>query len=30
MSENKYDERFKDNKDYQKWKRETPMFIPKL
>ncbi|GAB7340409.1 hypothetical protein MBLNU457_6845t1 [Dothideomycetes sp. NU457] len=30
MSENKYDERFKDNKDYQKWKRDTPMFIPKI
>ncbi|KAL9059462.1 MAG: hypothetical protein Q9162_001160 [Coniocarpon cinnabarinum] len=30
MSEKKYDERFKDNKDYQKWKREVPMFFPKL
>ena len=30
MSEKKYDERFKDNKDYQKWKQEVPMFFPKL
>ena len=30
LSEGKYDKRFKDNKDYQKWKRETPMFFPKL
>ena len=30
MSENKYDKRYGDREDYQKWKRETPMFIPKL
>lgn len=30
MSEKKYDRRFKGNKEYEKWKRETPMFIPKL
>ncbi|KAB8336810.1 hypothetical protein FH972_021119 [Carpinus fangiana] len=30
LSENKYDKKFKDNQDYQKWKRETPMFFPKL
>lgn len=30
LSEGKYDKRFKDNKDYWKWKRETPMFFPKL
>ncbi|KZM26069.1 uncharacterized protein EKO05_0005845 [Ascochyta rabiei] len=30
LSENKYDERYGDRKDYQKWKRETPMFVPKL
>ena len=30
MSEKKYDKRFKDNKDYQKWKSETPVLIPKL
>ena len=22
--------RFKGNKDYEKWKRETPMFVPKI
>ena len=30
MSEGKYDKRYGDRKDYQKWKEETPMFIPKL
>ena len=30
MSEGKYDKRYGDREDYQKWKRETPMFIPKL
>lgn len=30
MSENKYDKRYGDREDYQKWKRETPMFFPKL
>jgi len=30
MSETKYDKRYGDRKDYQKWKKETPMFIPKF
>lgn len=30
LSENKYDKRYGDRKDYQKWKKETPMFFPKL
>ncbi|KAK5118797.1 hypothetical protein LTR62_000006 [Meristemomyces frigidus] len=30
MSENKYDKRYGDRKDYQEWKKNTPMFIPKL
>lgn len=30
LSENKYDKKYGDRKDYQKWKRETPMFIPKF
>jgi len=30
MSEKKYDKRYGDRKDYQKWKEETPMFIPKF
>ncbi|MCJ1339890.1 hypothetical protein MMC09_005182 [Bachmanniomyces sp. S44760] len=30
MSETKYDKRFGDNKEYKKWKENTPMFIPKL
>jgi len=30
LSEKKYDKRFKGNKEYEKWKRDTPMFIPKL
>jgi hypothetical protein len=29
LSENKYDKRYGDRKDYKKWKEETPMFIPK-
>lgn len=30
MSEGKYDKRYGDREDYKKWKRETPMFIPKF
>ncbi|KKY22179.1 putative 3-oxo-5-alpha-steroid 4-dehydrogenase [Phaeomoniella chlamydospora] len=30
MSEKKYDEKYGDREQYKKWKRETPMFIPKL
>ncbi|KAK8215337.1 hypothetical protein M8818_001958 [Zalaria obscura] len=30
LSEVKYDKRYGDRKDYQDWKRNTPMFIPKL
>ncbi|KAH3976087.1 hypothetical protein HBH70_046850 [Parastagonospora nodorum] len=30
LSENKYDKKYGDRKDYQKWKRETPMFFPKF
>ena len=30
MSENKYDKRYGDRKDYQEWKENTPMLIPKL
>jgi steroid 5-alpha reductase family enzyme len=30
LSEKKYDKRYGDREDYKKWKRETPMFIPKL
>ena len=30
MSEKKYDKRYGGRKDYQKWKKETPMFIPKI
>jgi hypothetical protein len=30
MSEKKYDKRYGDRKDYQKWKKNTPMFFPKL
>lgn len=30
LSETKYDKRYGNRSDYQKWKRETPMFIPKL
>lgn len=30
LSEAKYDKRFGDREDYQRWKRETPVFWPKL
>jgi steroid 5-alpha reductase family enzyme len=30
LSEKKYDKRYGDRKDYQEWKRNTPMFIPKF
>ncbi|KAI9725912.1 MAG: hypothetical protein M1828_002239 [Chrysothrix sp. TS-e1954] len=30
LSEKKYDERYGDRKDYQEWKKNTPMFFPKL
>ncbi|OQO13497.1 hypothetical protein B0A48_01725 [Cryoendolithus antarcticus] len=30
LSENKYDKRYGDRKDYQEWKKNTPMFVPKL
>ncbi|KAI4135994.1 MAG: hypothetical protein LQ347_000171 [Umbilicaria vellea] len=30
LSENKYDKRYGDRHDYQQWKKNTPMFIPKL
>lgn len=30
MSEQKYDKRYGDRKDYKQWKENTPMFIPKL
>jgi hypothetical protein len=30
LSENKYDKKYGDRKDYQEWKKTTPMFIPKL
>ena len=30
LSEDKYDKRYGDRKDYQEWKKNTPMFIPKL
>ena len=30
LSEEKYDKRYGGRKDYQEWKRETPMFVPKL
>ncbi|KAK1917355.1 hypothetical protein P3342_000068 [Pyrenophora teres f. teres] len=30
LSENKYDKKYGDREDYQKWKRETPMFVPKI
>ncbi|RDW88651.1 hypothetical protein BP6252_00683 [Coleophoma cylindrospora] len=30
LSENKYDQKYGDRKDYQEWKRNTPMFIPKF
>ncbi|OJD40251.1 uncharacterized protein BKCO1_1000387 [Diplodia corticola] len=30
LSENKYDKRYGDRKDYQEWKRNTPMLFPKF
>lgn len=30
LSEGKYDKRYGECKDYQKWKKNTPKFIPKL
>ncbi|KAI4241089.1 MAG: hypothetical protein L6R42_011371, partial [Xanthoria sp. 1 TBL-2021] len=30
MSEGKYDKRYGDRKDYQEWKKNTPMFFPKF
>lgn len=30
MSEKKYDRRYGDRKDYQAWKENTPMFVPKF
>ena len=30
LSEDKYDKRYGDRKDYQEWKKNTPMLIPKL
>lgn len=30
MSEKKYDKKYGDDKNYQEWKKNTPMFIPKL
>ena len=30
LSENKYDERYGSRKDYQAWKRETPVLVPKI
>lgn len=30
LSENKYDKRYGDRKDYQEWKKNTPKFFPKL
>ncbi|MCJ1401508.1 hypothetical protein MMC11_004722 [Xylographa trunciseda] len=30
LSETKYDKKYGDRKDYQEWKKNTPMFIPKL
>jgi len=30
LSENKYDKRYGGRKDYQEWKKNTPMFFPKL
>ena len=30
MSEIKYDQRYGDRKDYQAWKKNTPMFVPKF
>ncbi|MCJ1480484.1 hypothetical protein MMC06_000639 [Schaereria dolodes] len=30
LSENKYDKKYGDRKDYQDWKKNTPIFIPKF
>ena len=30
LSERKYDSRLGDRKMYQEWKRNTPMFVPKM
>ncbi|KAF8866781.1 DUF1295-domain-containing protein [Acephala macrosclerotiorum] len=30
LSEEKYDKRYGDRKEYKRWKEETPMFVPKL
>ncbi|TVY94259.1 hypothetical protein LAWI1_G000347 [Lachnellula willkommii] len=30
LSENKYDEKYGERKDYQEWKKNTPMFFPKF
>jgi steroid 5-alpha reductase family enzyme len=30
LSENKYDKKYGDRKDYQEWKKNTPIFTPKL
>lgn len=30
LSEEKYDKRYGDRKDYQQWKKNTPMFVPKF
>jgi len=30
LSENKYDKKYGDRKDYQEWKKNTPVFIPKF
>ncbi|KAL1297324.1 hypothetical protein AAFC00_004872 [Neodothiora populina] len=30
LSEEKYDKRYGDRKDYQQWKKDTPMFFPKF
>ncbi|KAF2706287.1 DUF1295-domain-containing protein [Pleomassaria siparia CBS 279.74] len=30
LSENKYDKRYGDRKDYKKWKDETPVLVPKF
>jgi len=30
LSEKKYDKRYGDRKDYQQWKKNTPVFIPKF
>lgn len=29
-SERKYDKRYGDRKEYQEWKKNTPMFFPKI